>query len=75
MSSAEDKEMSIFISELFGAVIQVMVFMLIPFIWWLISSKKKTGFFEWIGLKKIQHKGKWLNTILITISAVAVTVF
>ena len=28
MSSAEDKEMSIFISELFGAVIQVMVFIL-----------------------------------------------
>ena len=49
--------MNLFISELSGAVFQVILFALIPFVWWLISAKKKTNFFEWIGLKKIRHEG------------------
>ena len=66
------KGMNLFISELSGAVFQVLFFALIPFFWWLISAKKKTNFFEWIGLKKIHHEGKWLHTILITVVVVAV---
>lgn len=64
--------MSILISELIGAFIQVLLFILIPFIWWLISAKKKTNFLEWIGFKMVYHEGKWINTILITIGVVIV---
>ena len=64
--------MNLFISELSGAVFQVLLFALIPFVWRLISAKKKTNFFEWIGLKKIRHEGKWLHTILITVVVVSV---
>lgn len=60
--------MSIFISESIGAFIQVLLFILIPFIWWLISAKNKTNFYEWIGLRKIHHEWEWINTILITIT-------
>ena len=63
---------NLFISELSGAVVQVLLFALVPFAWWLISAKKKTNFFEWIGLKKIRHEGKWLHTILITVVVVSV---
>ena len=39
-----------FINELVGAIAQVLVFSLIPFIWWLITARKKESFFSWIGL-------------------------
>ena len=64
--------MRIFLSELFGAIIQVILSILIPFIWWFISARKKTNFFAWIGIKKIHHEGKWISTVLITVSLVAV---
>lgn len=36
-------------------------------IWWLITARKKDSFFKWIGLKKIVHEKKVMNTLLITI--------
>ena len=55
-----------FINELVGAIAQVLVFSLIPFIWWLITARKKESFFSWIGLKKIEHKGSAVITILVS---------
>lgn len=63
--------MSIFVNELIGACVQVVLFALVPFIWWLITARKK-NFFEWIGLKKIKHEGSVRNTVLIVLGAVAV---
>ena len=40
------------LNELVGAVVQVLLFTLIPFIVWLIFARKKENFFSWIGLKK-----------------------
>lgn len=54
------------ISELFSAVVQVVIFTLIPFIVWLITARKKESFFSWIGLKKIHSdKKKCLKTAVI----------
>ena len=36
--------------ELIGAVIQVLLFALIPFIFWYATAHKKESFFTWIGL-------------------------
>lgn len=63
---------SLFFTELLGAVFQLLIFSLIPFIWWLITARKKDSFFKWIGLKKIVHEKKVVNTLLITVLAVAV---
>ncbi|SMC63329.1 CAAX protease self-immunity [Oscillospiraceae bacterium] len=41
-------------SIIISSVIQVALFTLIPFIWWLITARKKMSFFSWIGLKKIE---------------------
>ncbi|SCX88953.1 hypothetical protein [Butyrivibrio sp. INlla14] len=40
------------VNELIGSVVQILLFTLIPFIWWLITARKKENFFSWIGLKK-----------------------
>lgn len=64
-----------FIEELIGAIGQLFIFSLIPFIWWLITARKKENFFKWIGLKKIKHEGKWIYTVLITLGALVAYIF
>ena len=48
------KIMNLLIQTLINSIIQIALFSLIPFIWWLITARKKMNFFEWIGLKKIR---------------------
>lgn len=64
--------LSMFISELMGGLFQLFLFTLIPFIWWIITERKKEDFFKWIGLKKINHEGEIVNTLLITLITVVV---
>lgn len=35
-----------------SAIMQVIVFSIIPFIWWIIKYKEEISFFKWIGLYK-----------------------
>ena len=44
--------MSLFISKVINSAIQIILFALIPFIWWLVTARKECSFFEWIGLKR-----------------------
>lgn len=64
--------MGSFISELIGAIFQVVLFSLIPFIWWLITARKQENFFKWIGLKKIIHTGNVLKTVIFTTAAILI---
>lgn len=45
-----------FISQVLSAALQVILFSLIPLIWWGITARKKEKFFSWIGLKKPQSE-------------------
>ena len=49
----------LFVNEFVGASVQVLIFSLIPLIFWLISARKKQNFFQWIGFQKVRHEGKW----------------
>lgn len=40
------------------AVVQVVLFTLIPLIWWAVTARKEQNFFRWIGLKKIDSENK-----------------
>ena len=40
------------ISTLFSAIIQLILFSLVPFICWLLWGRKKEPFLKWLGLKK-----------------------
>ena len=58
--------MTLFISKLMNGIMELLIVSVIPFITWLIWSRKKVGFFDWIGLKKVesQKKRRLLLTIL-----------
>jgi membrane protease YdiL (CAAX protease family) len=49
------------LNEIIGAVIQVLIFTLIPLIVYSIKNKTTKGFFEYIGLKKSTKKANLLS--------------
>lgn len=53
------------ISELIDSAVQLAIFGIVPFIWWLLTARKKESFFKWIGLKKTANiKAVYLPTIV-----------
>ena len=44
------------INMLITAIVQIVLFTALPFIWWLITARKKENFFHWLGLKKPEGK-------------------
>lgn len=47
-------------NELIGAVLQILVFTLIPFLVYLIGKKTTKGFFDYIGLKRSNRRANLL---------------
>ncbi len=58
--------MTLFMSKLMSGILELLIVSFLPFITWVIWSRKKVGFFDWIGLKKVesQKKRQLLLTIL-----------
>lgn len=53
-------------SQLFGALIQLLIFSIIPLLWWAIVGKNEGNFLEYIGLKKVVgDKEVWLLTFVL----------
>lgn len=48
--------MAAFVSELFSSIIQIVLFALIPFLWWLTAARRKVSFPGWIGLSWDRNK-------------------
>lgn len=48
--------MAAFVSELFSSIIQIVLFALIPFLWWLTAARRKVSFPGWIGLRWDRNK-------------------
>lgn len=60
-----------FVNQLLNAVVQVVLFSVIPLIWWLVTARKKESFFTWLGLKKPKcENGKGLLLSMLIIFAV-----
>lgn len=51
-----------FAQALLNGIIQVIIFSLVPLIWWLITSSKRENFLSWLGIKKpiVKSKKKWI---------------
>ena len=65
------------VSKIISSIIEIILISSLPFIWWLISAKKKENFFNWIGLKKIDNKNKkstLINTIVISLVFMTVSI-
>ena len=56
--------MNLFINKVVSSILQIILFGIIPFVWWLITAKKHQKFTEWIGLKKIEGGKKTLLSII-----------
>ncbi len=57
--------MSLFIGKIVSSIFQIVIFAIIPFVWWLITARKQQKFIEWIGLKKMEGGKKTLTSIII----------
>ena len=61
--------MQLLINELAGAITQLLILALLPFLWWLVTARRKESVLLWLGLKKINHTGRLQHTALITAAA------
>lgn len=57
--------MNLFANKIFSSIVQIIMFAIIPYIWWLITARKQQKFAEWIGLKKIEGGKKTITAIVI----------
>ena len=56
--------MDLFINKIASSILQIILFAIIPFIWWIVTARKQQKFTEWIGLKKIEVGKKTLVAII-----------
>lgn len=61
--------MTLFMSKLMSGIMELLIVSVIPFITWLIWSRKKVGFFDWIGLKKVESQK--MRQLLLTILGIS----
>ena len=63
----------ILLNQLISAVLQIMLFSAVPFIWYVFTQKSVRGFFAWLGIKKAP-KPPWKSMLCILIGFLAVVV-
>lgn len=51
--------MQLIVSSIVTSIVNLIVFSLIPFVWWFFRHRKETGFFSWIGFCKPKLKSRW----------------
>ncbi len=56
--------MKLIMDSIVTAVANIIVFSMIPFIWWLIRHRKKENFFKWLGFIKPKLNSKWWVLII-----------
>ena len=54
-------------SSITTTIVNLIVFSLLPIIWWFFRHRKEEGFFRWIGLFKPQLKSKWWVLLIFAI--------
>ncbi len=51
--------MELIISSITTMIVNLIVFSLIPVVWWFFRHRKEEGFFKWIGFYRPELKSKW----------------
>lgn len=57
--------MNLFINKTVSSILQIILFAIIPFIWWFATARKQQKFSQWIGLKKIDGGKKTIVAIIV----------
>lgn len=56
--------MTLFLSKIVSSILQIVLFSVIPFIWWFITARKHEKFSAWVGLKRIDGGKKTFAAII-----------
>ncbi len=48
--------MKMAVQILVSSILEILLFGLIPFFWWLIGWRKKEGFLSWLGFRRVERK-------------------
>lgn len=59
--------MQLVMSSITTTIVNLIVFSLLPIIWWFLRHRKEEGFFRWIGFFKPQLKSKWWVLLIFAI--------
>lgn len=65
------------INKIISSIIEIILVGLVPFIWWLVTARKKENFFKWIGLKRIEkenRKTSLIGTLVISVLFMLVSI-
>lgn len=66
--------MTLAINKIINSLLEIILFSLLPFLFWYLSARKQERFTEWIGLKKIKGAKKTaLAIILVTVFYLAIS--
>jgi len=61
--------MTLFLSKIVSSILQIVLFSVIPFVWWFITARKHEKFSSWIGLKRIDGgKKTFAATIMLSVA-------
>lgn len=59
--------MQLVMSSITTTIVNLIVFSLLPIIWWFFRHRKEEGFLRWIGFFKPQLKSKWWVLLIFAI--------
>ena len=57
--------MILFFNKVIGSIIQIVLFGMIPFVWWLVTARKKQKFTQWMGMTKIEGDRDTLRIMIL----------
>lgn len=60
--------LDLILSSISTIISNILLFLIIPFLWWLIKYRKNISFFKWVGLIKPELKSKWWMIIIFIIA-------
>lgn len=64
------------LQAMIDAAMQLIIFALIPFVWWFFRARKQTNLFEWLGLYKpsIKNYGGFITIIIADIVIILIQI-
>ncbi len=66
------------VNKIISSIVEIVLMSLVPFIWWLVTSRKKEKFLKWIGIKGIENENKkvtWISTLVISLLFIPVSIY
>lgn len=70
--------MELFISKVISSLLEIVIFAIIPFIYWFATERKHSTFLEWLGFKKVSKhdfKQVFVSLLVMTVLFLLLSLF